>query len=119
MKLFKNLLNEGTKIVQNVTNDPFEYKSTITSINNGTIQCDITSSIRKNDRTKGTTFTYETNFYKSSRQTNYPLVLMKKLKNKIEINKLKKLKELKEKKIKKINNKMKFKTQENKMKKER
>ena len=81
MKLFKNLLNEGTKIVQNVTNDPFEYKSTITSINNGTIQCDITSSIRKNDRTKGTTFTYETNFYKSSRQTNYPLVLMKKLKN--------------------------------------
>ncbi|EKE38408.1 hypothetical protein ENUP19_0083G0094 [Entamoeba nuttalli] len=81
MNFFKNIFSDPSQVTKAVIGDPFETKSQIQTINNSTIQCEVSQSVRKIDRTKGTTFTYETNFYKSNKQQNYPQLLIKKLKN--------------------------------------
>ncbi|ELP83623.1 hypothetical protein EIN_417020 [Entamoeba invadens IP1] len=81
MNFFKNIFNDPKNEIQKtVMGDPFETKNQIQSINTSTIQCDVFTSVRKIDRTKGTTFVYETNFYKSSKQLNFPQLMEKKLK---------------------------------------
>ena len=64
MKLFNKIKQAASTASETVVSDPFEFKSTVCQINNGTLQCDVTQSMRKGDKVKGTTFTYETGFYK-------------------------------------------------------
>ncbi|KAL7721161.1 Protein kinase domain-containing protein [Entamoeba marina] len=80
MNFFKTLFNDPQQITKAVTGDPFENKEQIQALHNGTLQCDVFRSQRKIDQTKGTTFVYETNFYKGSGMTNYPQLLVKKIK---------------------------------------